>query len=107
MLNRSNLCARIEGKEAKLYATPLFLNHAIGVSPDGSRLVLGGGNEGIWGKTEGGKGVKFVVEPLSGQPEWFTRFVVRDDGTAFGVTTAFRAVRIDKEGRVEKVAAVY
>lgn len=108
VLNRSNLCARVEGKTAKLYATSLFVNHAIGVSPDGSRLVLGGGIEGTWGKTEGDRDrKKFTLEPLSGQDEWFTRFAVLDDGTAFGVTSAYRAVRLDKDGRVEKVEAVY
>jgi hypothetical protein len=107
VLNRGNLCARVEGGAAKLYATPLFVNHAIGVSPDGSRLVLGAGGEGYWGRTEGDKGrKKFTIEALSGQ-EWFTRVAVLDDGRAFGVTSAFRAVRIDKEGDVEKIEAVY
>ena len=37
----------------------------------------------------------------------FTRFAVRADGSAVGVTSAFRVVRISREGKVEKVAAVY
>ena len=44
---------------------------------------------------------------LPGQAEYFARFAVRDDGAAYGVTTGFRVVKIGKEGKLEKVAAVY
>jgi hypothetical protein len=107
-LNRANICARIaaDGKTT-LFQTGAFVNQGLGVSPDGKRLVVGGSNRGSWGPVEGGPRVRFTIDPLPGQTEYFARFAVRDDGTAYGVTTAFRVVKINSDGKVEKVAAVY
>jgi WD40 repeat protein len=108
VFNRANVCARIEaGGKTSLFRTELFLNHGLGVSPDGKRLVAGGLNVGYSGPAQGGPAVKFTVAPLPGQAEYFARFAVRDDGTAYGVTTAFRVVKVDRDGKIEKVAAVY
>ena len=108
VLNRANICARIaaDGKTT-LFQTELFLNHGLGLSPNGKRLVVGGSGEGSWRPLEGGKAVKFVIDPLPGQAEYFARFAVSDDGTAYGVTTAFRLLKIDRDGKVARVTAVY
>jgi WD40 repeat protein len=106
-LNRANVCARIAADGTKLFQTGLFVNHGLGISPDGKRLVAGGSGEGFWGQIDGGRPVKFTVDALPGQAEYFSRFAVRDDGTAYGVTSAFRVVKISTEGKVERVAAVY
>jgi WD40 repeat protein len=108
VLNRANVCARIGSDGTiSLFRTELFLNHGLGVSPDGKRLVVAGSGQGYSGPVEGGKAVRFEIDTLPGQAEYFARFAVRDDGTAYSVTTAFRVVRIGKDGKVEKVAAVY
>jgi WD40 repeat protein len=108
VLNRTNLCARITGDGATtLFETPQRVNHALGVSPDGKVLVTGGFGEGTHGALEGGKHVLFSVEALPGQGEYFHRFAVSGDGSAWGVTTAFRVVRLGPRGKVEKAAAVY
>jgi WD40 repeat protein len=108
VLNRTNICARIAADgETTLFRTDLFLNQGMGVSPDGKILVAGGLEAGTWGPIEGGRAVKFAIDPLPGQAEYFSRFEVRDDGTAFGVTTAFRVVKIGKDAKVEKVMAVF
>jgi hypothetical protein len=108
VFNRANICARIEpGSKTTLFRTELFLNHGLGVSPNGKSLAVGGLGVGYVGPTEGGRAVKFTVDPLPGQAEYFARFAVRDDGTAYGVTTAFRLVKVDRDGKVEKVAEVF
>jgi hypothetical protein len=55
----------------------------------------------------GGKVERFTVDALPGWPEYFSRFVVAGDGTVYGVTTAFRLVRVSKRGKVEKAVPVY
>jgi WD40 repeat protein len=108
VFNRANICARIAADgTTTLFRTELFLNHGLGVSPDGKRLVAGGSGEGYWGPVEGGTPVKFALDALPGQAEYFARFAVRDDGTAYGVTTACRLVKIGPGGKVVRVVAVY
>jgi hypothetical protein len=105
--NRGNVCARIAADGAvTLFRTDLHFNHAIGASADGKHLFLGGMAEGWLGPPEGGRGVHFELPPLPGQDEFLARFAARGGG-AYAVTTAFRAVKIDGAGRVEKVVAVY
>ncbi len=107
VLNRANICARIGSDGTKLFQTPLFINHGLGVSPDGKRWAAGGVAEGYIGPLEGGRPTRFTLGPLAGQTEYFGRFAVRNDGTSYGVTTAFRLVKVSPEGKVEKVVAVY
>ena len=106
VLNRVNICAKIVGEKIDLFATPDRVNYALGISPDGKTLLTGGMGTGTHGPVEGNR-VRFEVETLPGPAEMFTRFAVRNDGSAVGVTSAFRIVRISHDGKVEKVAAVY
>jgi hypothetical protein len=106
ILNRVNICAKVVGDKIDLFETPDRINYALGISPDNKTLLTGGIGTGTHGPVEG-KRTRFDVETLPGQAEMFTRFAVRADGSAVGVTSAFRVVRISREGKVEKVAAVY
>jgi hypothetical protein len=106
VLNRVNICAKIAGDKIDLFETADRINYALAASPDNKTLLAGGIGTGTHGPVEG-KRTRFEVAPLPGQPEMFTRFAVRADGSAVGVTSAFRVVRISREGKVEKVAAVY
>jgi hypothetical protein len=106
--NRSNVCARIAAdNKVTLFQTEQRYNHGLGVSANGKHLFTGGLAEGWLGPPAGGLRVRFEIAPLPGQDEFLSRFAVRGDGSAYAVTTAFRVVKISKEGRVEKVAAVY
>ena len=106
--NRSNVCARIAADGATtLFQTVHRFNHGLGASENGKYILTGSLAEGSQGPSEGGRRVRFEVDVLPGQAEFFTRCAVRDDGSAFGVTTAFRLVKITREGRVEKAAPVY
>jgi hypothetical protein len=106
-LNFTNECARIEAGRVKLFETELLFNHGLGVSPDGKVLVCGGLREGSTGPLEGGPRVKFEIDALPGWPEYFASFAVANDGTAYGVTSAFRLVRVEKGGKVTKVVPVF
>lgn len=103
VLNRMNVCARVTD-DATLFETPLRINHAIGTSPDGKVLVLGGRAGGVY---DAGKPVPFELDEVPGRAEFVTRLAVRPDGTAYGVTSAYRVFRVGREGKVERAAAVY
>jgi hypothetical protein len=90
-----------------LFETGLVFNHGLGASADGKVLVCGGMREGLYGPLEGVARVKFTIDALPGWPEHFAGFAVAADGTAYGVTSAFRVVRIGKDGKVMKVAPVF
>lgn len=105
VLNRGNVCARIEpGGEITLYQTAERINQAVAASPDGKVVLVGGRAGGTW---EGPRRVPFVLDELPGQAELVSAFAVRPDGTAWGVTTAYRLFRVGRDGKVEKVVAVY
>jgi DNA-binding beta-propeller fold protein YncE len=105
VVNRGNVCARIDpGGEITLYQTAERINQAVAASPDGKVVVVGGRAGGTW---EGAKRVPFALDELPGQAELVTALAVRADGTAWGGTTAFRLFRIGRDGKVEKVIAVF
>jgi hypothetical protein len=106
VLNFTNVCARIAATGAKLFETELVFNHAVGVSADGKVLVCGGLGEGWYGPLTDGPRVKFEVAPLPGQAEYFAAFAVTGEG-AYGVTSGYRLVQVGKDGRVERVVAIY
>jgi hypothetical protein len=103
VLNRMNVCARISDT-VTLFQTPLRLNHAIATSADGKVLVLGGRAGGVY---DAGKPVEFALDELPGKAEFVTRLAVRPDGSAYGVTSAYRVFRLSAAGKVEKVVPVY
>jgi hypothetical protein len=107
LFNRMNLCARLDERgEATMFETSQIVNHALGASADGKVLLTGGLGEGSHGPIDGAR-TTFRLEPLPGQAEYFTHFLVLNDGSAWGVTTAYRLVRISKDGRIEQTVAVY
>lgn len=106
VLNRGNLCARVAAGGTALFETPLTINHALAVSGDGKQLWAGGLGRGTVGPLAGGPAVTFELPALPGQGELITAFAPRG-GRAWAATSAFRVARVGKDGKVEKVAAVY
>jgi DNA-binding beta-propeller fold protein YncE len=107
-VNFSNVCARITSTGAvTLFQTDLLFNHGLGASPDGKVLAAGGLAEGSLGPIEGTRRVKFSIKALPGRSEYFACFTVRPDGSAYGVTSSFRLVKISRDGKVEKLVSVY
>jgi hypothetical protein len=107
VLNFTNACARIAADgTTTLFATGPGFNQAIGATADGKLLLAGGMREGTYGPPDGARRVKFEIDVLPGWAEYFAGFAVQRDGSAYGVTSAFRLVRIAKGGKVEKVVPV-
>jgi hypothetical protein len=107
VLNFGNTCARVNAKgEVSLFQTGVLFNYGLGASADGKVLVGGGQREGVVHRA-GGRATRFTVDALPGWPEYFARFLVTGDGTVYGVTTAFRLVKVTRGGKVEKVVPVY
>jgi len=50
---------------------------------------------------------QFKIDTLPGWPEYFAAFSFLADGSAYGVTSAFRIVHINPDGSVEKVLPVF
>lgn len=108
VFNRANLCARIEERGVTtMFETSQVVNHALGLSPDGKTLLTGAMGEGSHGPTDEGPRTAFRLEALLGQSEFFTRFAVANDGTAWAVTTAYRLVRINKAGQLGQAVPVF
>jgi len=108
MVNFSNVCAKVTATgTVSLFQTDLLFNHGLGASPDGKVLAAGGLAEGSLGPTGDSKRVKFTIQALPGRSEYFSHFAVRPDGSAYGVTSSFRLARVTKDGKVERLVAVY
>lgn len=93
--------------EVTLFELSNLHNYAKAATPDGSVFLTGGLRDGS--RTDAATlGVRnFRIDRLEGFPEYYKAFSFAADGTAFGGTTAFRVVRIEKDGSLGKVAPVY
>lgn len=108
VLNCDNTNARIDAKgEVTLFETANAYNSGRGVSVDRKVFLTGGMREGTYTVVEGMKGTKFDIDEVPGYGEYFEGMTAIADGTAFAVTSAFRVVKISKEGRTEKAVPVF
>jgi hypothetical protein len=107
ILNYSNVNARIEGENISLFKGKSSYNYGIGVSPDRKNILLGGLRDGTYVEVANLKMTTFRIDKLPGWPEYFKGFGFAADGTGYAVTTAFRLIKINKTGAVEKTVPVY
>lgn len=108
LLNYDNLGAKISKEgDITVFESPLFTNYALGLSPDSKTVVVGSAGEGSIGGFEGAKWQSFRIDRVRGWMEFFGSFAVGRDGTVYGVTSAFRLVKVSAGGKVEKVVPVY
>ncbi len=108
VINYYNVCAKIDEKGAvALFETKNSYNYGRGISADRKFILTGGMRDGTYTTVEGMKMVQFETDTLPGWPEYFESFAFAADGTAFGVTSGFRIVKITKEGRMEKASPLY
>ena len=112
---KSEFIQRNDGKTGKLivFEVPsgkVLREHDTFYTSDGAKTDMGlagslrdGARVGLpsW------ESVPFSLDRLPGWPEYFTRFVFHPDGTGYGVTTAYRLVKITKEGKIEKAVPVF
>ena len=48
-----------------------------------------------------------MVGKLAGEREYIERFTVARNGDILGVTSAYRLIRIDRDGRIRNIVTVY
>ncbi|MCU0722740.1 MAG: hypothetical protein MUC63_03860 [Planctomycetes bacterium] len=83
-----------------LFPTQNGFNYGLGFSADQTCFLSGGLRDGTRGSIDGSNQVKFQLDRLQGWPEYFEGFGFHADGTGYGVTSAFRLVKLDKDGKV-------
>ncbi|NUN49114.1 MAG: hypothetical protein HUU15_09840 [Candidatus Brocadiae bacterium] len=102
-----DLCARITAKgEVSTFEVTGSYNYGRGSSGDRTWIAGGGLRHGALLGPDGAAR-KFEVDALPGWPEYWGGFTFGPDGTCWGVTSAFRLVRISKDGKVEKTVPVF
>ena len=103
----NNINAQWADNKTSLFKSGNSYNYGAGVSHDRKTFVSGGLAGGAHVQVEGMKTTEFKIPSLPGWPEYFEGFGFGPDGTAYGVTTAYRLVVIDNQGQVKKVVPVY
>jgi hypothetical protein len=107
ILNYGNVNARVEGDNITLFKGMSSFNYGIGVSPDRKWILLGGLRQGTLIDAADLKMTTFKIDSLPGWPEYYKGFDFAADGTGFAVTTAYRLIKINKNGSIEKAVPVY
>ncbi len=108
VVNYYNVNAKINDKgEVTLFETKNSYNYGRGVSQDRKAFLCGGLRDATYTTVQGMAMTQFEIDQMAGWPEYFEFFTFAKDGSAYGVTSAFRLVKISKEGKVEKTAPVF
>jgi len=106
-IDYSNVNIIVEGDKITVFQGKSSYNYAKGISPDRKKFLLGGLRNGTLVNVEDLAMKTFEIDRLPGWPEYFKGFGFGPDGTGYGVTTAYRLVRINKNGTAEKVVPVF
>lgn len=107
ILGYLNVNARIDGDNITLFKGKSSYNYGIGISPDRKYILLGGLREGTLVEAAGLKMINFKIDKLPGWPEYFKGFGFAADGTCYAVTTAYRLIKISKNGVIEKAVPIF
>jgi hypothetical protein len=107
IVDYSNINIIITGDKVDVFQGKSSYNYASGLSWDRKKLLVGGLRQGTLVNVEDFAMKTFEIDRLPGWPEYYKGFGFGPDGTGYGVTTAYRLVRINKDGEVEKVVPVY
>ena len=107
ILAYNNINAKWADNKTTLFKSGNSYNYGAGVSQDRKTFITGGLAEGAHVQVDGMKTTAFKVPSLPGWPEYFEGFGFGPDGTAYGVTTAYRLVVIDNQGQFKKAVPIY
>lgn len=103
VFNRADACARIDGEgKAGMFGTGERSMQSL--ATDGKSLLVGGRSGGSTGTME--KRLPFALDELPGQAEFVGGWAMQADGSAWGVTTAWRVFRVGKDGKAGKAVAI-
>lgn len=107
ILSYSNINANIKGDTISLFKSKSSYNYGIGISPDRKAFLVGGLRSGTLVKAANLEMIKFNIDTLPGWPEYYKGFAFGPDGTAYAGTTAYRLVRISKDGKSIQTVPVF
>ncbi len=107
IINYGNVNANIEGDAITLFRGESSYNYGMEVSADRKTFLLGGLRDGTRGTSADLNMTTFNIDRLPGWPEYFKGFGFAQDGTGYGVTTAYRLVKIGQDGSVVKAVPIY
>ena len=83
------------------------LAYGRGVSSDATRLATGSLRTGSLVRADDLTAKRFRIKAIKGFPEYFAGFTFHTDGSAYGVTSCFRIVKLSKDAEVQNVVPVY
>jgi len=107
LIGYSNINATIEGSTITLFKGKSSYNYGVGLSPDRKFYLLGGLRQGTRIVNDTLGMTTFKLDTLPGWPEYYKGFGFAADGTGYAVTTAYRLVKISKEGTIVKAVPLY
>ena len=103
-----NQCARLDAQgEFTVFALANGFNNAVHATPDGKTLWTGGALDGSRTQVPDLSSTTFQIDEVPGFTESYKSLTAASDGTAFAGTSAFRVVRVGKDGKIQKIAPVY
>jgi WD40 repeat protein len=107
VFNYSNLNAVISPDgSVELFKTK-SMGYGRGVKADNTAFAIGSLRDATLVLVEGMVQKTINLDSLPGWPEYFGCFAFAEDGTCYGVTSASRLVKIDKDGNIEKTVPIY
>jgi WD40 repeat protein len=107
ILSYSNINIKWNGESLEIFHGKNSYNYGAGISRD-SRFFATGGLRDITYTTTAGLAMKQAkIGTLPGWPEYFLGFGFGPDGTLYGVTSAYRLVKISPDGKLVKAVPIY
>ncbi|OVE73709.1 hypothetical protein BVX93_01015 [bacterium B13(2017)] len=107
IINYSNDNVKIAADgTAKMFETK-NMGYGMAVSPDQKSFILGSLRSGTYVKNNGAVNLEFSLDNLPGWPEYYAGFIILEDGTAYGTTSAYRLIKLDANAQIVKSAPIY
>ena len=107
VFNYSAIDARITAKGETTVFETKSSGYGRGVSLDHKAFLTGSLRSATHVKVDGLVMTELSLDDLPGWPEYFAAFTFLADGSAYGVTSAHRLVKISKTGSLVKTGRVY
>jgi len=108
VINYNNTLAKIHADGSiALFAGQNLYNYGHAVSDNHQRALLGGLRSGTLIDLKTLTMSTFKLPSLGGWPEYLEGFAISNSGTAYGVTSSFRLVRLTPEGKVDRIVPVF
>jgi hypothetical protein len=92
----------------KLFKLESGFNYGVGNQPGTAKVAVGGLRDGAIVDLKTNSAVDFKISSLKyGWPEYFKSLAFGADGVVFAGTTAYRMIKIDKDGSIIKAVPIY